>query len=98
LDHLADFLMRGDVVTAFTSSLVMVLTSELGDKTFFIAAIMAMSHGRLPVFVGAYASLAINCPLRSSRIKFAKVASHRYPRYIDCLISIFRTQNVERGL
>ncbi len=31
--------------------------SELGDKTFFIAAIMAMRHSRLVVFSGAIGAL-----------------------------------------
>ncbi|GBF92028.1 hypothetical protein Rsub_04375 [Raphidocelis subcapitata] len=33
--------------------------SEIGDKTFFIAAIMAMRHARLTVFGGALAALAV---------------------------------------
>ena len=44
---------------AFVASLSMIVVSELGDKTFFIAAIMAMRHARLTVFAGAIAALAI---------------------------------------
>jgi putative Ca2+/H+ antiporter (TMEM165/GDT1 family) len=84
LDHLADFLMREDVVTAFTSSFVMVLTSEPGDKTFFIAAIMAMSHGRLPVFVGAYASLAVATVLSA----LLGSSLQRLPHIVTHVISI----------
>lgn len=43
---------------AFIASLSMILVSELGDKTFFIAAIMAMQHSRLTVFVGALSALS----------------------------------------
>jgi len=44
-------------VHAFVSSLSVILVSELGDKTFFIAAIMAMRHPRLTVFAGAISAL-----------------------------------------
>lgn len=33
-------------VPAFTNGLVMILITEIGDKTFFVAAIMAMKHNR----------------------------------------------------
>jgi putative Ca2+/H+ antiporter (TMEM165/GDT1 family) len=44
-------------VHAFVASLAMIVVSELGDKTFFIAAIMAMRHPRLTVFLGAMSAL-----------------------------------------
>jgi len=43
----------------FAASLAMIILSELGDKTFFIAAIMAMKHSRYVIFVGALAALAL---------------------------------------
>ena len=33
----------------FLRSASMILASEIGDKTFFIAAILAMNHSRLTV-------------------------------------------------
>jgi len=44
---------------AFVASLSVIVVSELGDKTFFIAAIMAMRHPRLTVFAGAIGALAV---------------------------------------
>ncbi len=38
-------------------SFSMILVSEVGDKTFLIAAILAMRHPRLTVFLGAFVSL-----------------------------------------
>ncbi|CAG2183802.1 unnamed protein product, partial [Oppiella nova] len=35
---------------AFIASLFVIIFSELGDKTFFISAIMAMKHSRSSVF------------------------------------------------
>lgn len=40
-------------IHAFVASVSVIVVSELGDKTFFIAAIMAMRHSRLVVFAGA---------------------------------------------
>ncbi|KAI8876500.1 UPF0016-domain-containing protein [Backusella circina FSU 941] len=37
----------------------MIIVSEIGDKTFLIAAIMAMKHSRLVVFAAAFSSLMI---------------------------------------
>ncbi|KAH8111119.1 vacuole protein [Phellopilus nigrolimitatus] len=42
----------------FVQALVMILASEIGDKTFLIAAILAMRHPRAPVFAGALGALA----------------------------------------
>lgn len=46
------------MLTAFTAGLLLITISELGDKTFFIAVILAMRHSRRLVFVGAIAALA----------------------------------------
>eukprot|EP00210_Caulerpa_lentillifera_P003986 g3803.t1 len=43
---------------AFFGSFLAILASEIGDKTFFIAAILAMKHPRLQVFLGAFLALA----------------------------------------
>jgi len=44
---------------AFVATLSVIIVSELGDKTFFIAAIMAMRHARSTVFGGAMLALAL---------------------------------------
>ena len=36
----------GSFIHGFIATLVVIIVSELGDKTFFIAAIMAMRHPR----------------------------------------------------
>lgn len=35
------------------ASISMIFVSEIGDKTFFIAAIMAMRHNRFQIFTAA---------------------------------------------
>lgn len=47
------------VLPAFTAGLMLITVSELGDKTFFIAAILAMRSSRRWVFVGAVLALAV---------------------------------------
>ena len=46
------------MLTAFTAGLLLITVSELGDKTFFIAVILAMNHSRRLIFVGVIAALA----------------------------------------
>lgn len=44
---------------AFTSSFAMILATEIGDKTFFIAAVLSMKHDRSAVYAGAMLALII---------------------------------------
>jgi len=44
---------------ALSQSFLMIIVSEIGDKTFLIAAILAMRHDRLVVFAGAFGSLVV---------------------------------------
>lgn len=46
------------MLTAFIAGLLLISVSELGDKTFFIAAILAMRHSRRLVFAGVIVALA----------------------------------------
>ncbi len=46
------------MLTGFTAALFLITLSELGDKTFFIAVILAMRHPRRLVFAGVVAALA----------------------------------------
>lgn len=44
-------------IHAFIASISVIVVSEIGDKTFFIAAIMAMRHSRLITYAGAMGAL-----------------------------------------
>ena len=46
-----------DFMSAFIASISVILVSEIGDKTFFIAAIMSATYARLTVFSGAMSAL-----------------------------------------
>ncbi|KAI6654959.1 hypothetical protein LOD99_2837 [Oopsacas minuta] len=55
--HSADFITR--FVHAFAVSFLFIVVSELGDKTFFIAAILAMRRPRMIVFLGSIFALGL---------------------------------------
>ncbi|KAF4651105.1 hypothetical protein FOZ61_010761, partial [Perkinsus olseni] len=44
---------------AFLASFLMILCAEIGDKTFFIAAVLSMKHNHVVVFLGAIGALAL---------------------------------------
>jgi Ca2+/H+ antiporter, TMEM165/GDT1 family len=47
------------MLEAFTAGLLLITVSELGDKTFFIAVILAMRYSRLLVFLAVLTALAL---------------------------------------
>lgn len=49
----------GSFFHGFIATLSVIIVSELGDKTFFIAAIMAMRNPRWTVFIGAMSALGL---------------------------------------
>jgi len=58
IDFLQDFIERMSN-TAFYQAFSLVLVSEIGDKTFFIACLIAMKGGRFVSFVGTICALAV---------------------------------------
>ena len=51
--------MSDPTLTAFGSSFGAITLAELGDKTFFMALILAVRHQRRWVFLGSFAALAL---------------------------------------
>ncbi|XP_032800843.1 putative divalent cation/proton antiporter TMEM165 [Petromyzon marinus] len=91
----------GDVgfLHAVVASLSVIVVSELGDKTFFIAAIMAMRYNRMTVFAGAMAALAFMHCL-SVLFGFATTVVPRvYTYYIStALFALFGVRMIRDGL
>lgn len=54
--HWATAMNSTDFMDGFFSSLGVVVLAELGDRTFFIAAILATKHSRAIVFFGQMAA------------------------------------------
>lgn len=60
-----DLKKHDNFVDGFLSSLSMIIVSEIGDKTFFIACLMAMRHPKMTVYLGAIGALAAMTVLSS---------------------------------
>ncbi|CAH8857706.1 unnamed protein product [Trichobilharzia szidati] len=69
--------------SGFSSSLYVIIISELGDKTFFIAAIMSMQHPRALVYGGAMLAL-ITMTILSALLGYATTI---VPRFITFYVS-----------
>jgi putative Ca2+/H+ antiporter (TMEM165/GDT1 family) len=55
------------------AAISVIIVSELGDKTFFIAAIMAMRYHRLTVLAGAMLALALMTCLSGEFAKLREI-------------------------
>eukprot|EP01054_Gregarina_sp_Poly1_P005623 Gregarina_sp_Poly_1__5622@NODE_2968_length_1493_cov_89_485975_g1873_i0_p1_GENE_NODE_2968_length_1493_cov_89_485975_g1873_i0NODE_2968_length_1493_cov_89_485975_g1873_i0_p1_ORF_typecomplete_len283_score45_83UPF0016/PF01169_19/2_5e18UPF0016/PF01169_19/4_8e27Mntp/PF02659_15/4_6e08LysE/PF01810_18/0_057TerC/PF03741_16/22TerC/PF03741_16/0_25SLATT_fungal/PF18142_1/15SLATT_fungal/PF18142_1/3_8e03SLATT_fungal/PF18142_1/1_5e03SLATT_fungal/PF18142_1/1e02_NODE_2968_length_1493_cov_89_485975_g1873_i05651413 len=53
------YCQKSEFLSAVITSYVMIVVTELGDKTFFIAALLAMKRGACVTFSGAAAALAV---------------------------------------
>lgn len=58
--------------TSFTTSFLAILVSEIGDKTFFLAMIMALRYSPVIVFIGSYGALFLMTVLS---VVFGKLAT-----------------------
>ena len=76
------------MLTAFTAGLLLITVSELGDKTFFIAAILAMRHSRRLVFAGAIAALAAMTVLSVTIGQAATLFPKHYVFYAEIVLFV----------
>lgn len=85
-------------IQAFIASISVILVSEIGDKTFFIAAIMAMRHPRLTVFAGAMSALALMTVLSAVFGWLINVIPRAYTYYIStALFAVFGIKMLKEG-
>ncbi|MFW6358023.1 MAG: TMEM165/GDT1 family protein [Chroococcales cyanobacterium] len=75
------------MLTGFTAGLLLITVSELGDKTFFIAMILASRYSREIVMIGVVAALALMTVLSVLIGQFATFLPERYITYLE--ISLF---------
>ena len=69
------------MLTAFTASLLLITISELGDKTFFIAVILATKHSRRLVFSSVLAALALMTVLSVALGQLVALFPKEYTHY-----------------
>eukprot|EP00057_Strongylocentrotus_purpuratus_P025356 XP_011679830.1 PREDICTED: GDT1-like protein 3 [Strongylocentrotus purpuratus] len=85
-------------VHAFVASLSVIIVSELGDKTFFIAAIMAMRHPRITIFAGALSALAVMTVLSAMLGYAITIIPRKYTYYASTvLFFIFGIRMLREG-
>lgn len=70
------------MITGFTAGLLLITLSELGDKTFFIGAILAMRYPRRWVFVGVTLALASMTVLSVGLGQVAALFPQRYVHHV----------------
>lgn len=87
-----------DFLHAFIASFSVIIVSELGDKTFFIAAIMTMRHPRITVFTAAILALALMTVLSAVFGMAATIIPRVYTYYIStALFAIFGLKMLREG-
>ncbi len=69
------------MLTAFTASLLLITISELGDKTFFIAVILATRHSHRIVFSSVLAALALMTVLSVALGRLVSLFPKEYTHY-----------------
>ncbi|XP_030627163.1 putative divalent cation/proton antiporter TMEM165 isoform X2 [Chanos chanos] len=86
-------------IHAFVASLSVIIVSELGDKTFFIAAIMAMRYNRLTVLLGAMLALSLMTCLSVLFGYATTIIPRIYTYYVStALFAIFGVRMLREGL
>ncbi|XP_060933578.1 transmembrane protein 165 [Limanda limanda] len=86
-------------IHAFAASISVIIVSELGDKTFFIAAIMAMRYNRLTVLTGAILALGVMTCLSVLFGYATTIIPRIYTYYIStALFAIFGVRMLREGL
>ncbi|XP_004706388.1 transmembrane protein 165 [Echinops telfairi] len=86
-------------VHAFVAAISVIIVSELGDKTFFIAAIMAMRYNRLTVLAGAMLALGLMTCLSVLFGYATTVIPRVYTYYVSTvLFAIFGIRMLREGL
>jgi len=72
------------------NSFVMIIVTELGDKTFFISCILAMRNGRMLVFIGSMGALAVMHVLSSVMgIALPMLLPKEYTHYASALLFVY---------
>ncbi|KAM6963197.1 putative divalent cation/proton antiporter TMEM165 [Aplochiton taeniatus] len=86
-------------IHAFVASFSVIIVSELGDKTFFIAAIMAMRYNRLTVLAGAMLALTVMTCLSVLFGYATTIIPRIYTYYVStALFAIFGVRMLREGL
>ena len=93
-----NFISNSGFLHAFLASLSVIIVSELGDKTFFIAAILAMKNSRTVVFVASMLALGIMTILASVMGVATSIIPRVYIHYTSvALFFVFGLKMLKEG-
>lgn len=82
----------------FVASVSVIIVSELGDKTFFIAIILAMNHSKVFVLLGASVALILMTVLSAGLGVVSSVIPRVYVHYVSvALFIIFGLKMLKDG-
>lgn len=76
-------------IHGFVASVSVIIVSELGDKTFFIAAIMAMKYPRMTVFAGALSALGFMTVLSAALGYATTVIPRKFTFYVSTALFVY---------
>lgn len=79
------------MLTAFTASLLLITAAELGDKTFFVAVILAMRHSifRSLIFWGVLAALGLMTVVSVLAGNILSLIPRIYVHYAEIALFVF---------
>ncbi len=79
-----------DLASSTIKALLVIIVTELGDKTFFIAAILAMRHGRMVVYLGAMLALALMHVLSCIMgLALPSILPRKYTHFASALLFLY---------
>ncbi len=81
---------------AFTAALSLITASEIGDKTFFMAVILASRYPRKPVFMGVVTALAAMTILSVGIGQFIILLPKLVSQYLPPSLSFLNQISIER--
>jgi Ca2+/H+ antiporter, TMEM165/GDT1 family len=84
------------MLEAFTAGLLLITASELGDKTFFMAVILATRYPRKPVLIGVVGALAAMTLLSVGMGNFVTLLPQLLLKYFPTSLSFFAKITVQQ--
>lgn len=83
------------MLEAFTAALSLITASEIGDKTFFMAVILASRYPRKPVFLGVVTALAVMTILSVAIGRFLLLLPQLFSKYLPPSLDFLTQISIE---
>lgn len=81
---------QGSFWKAFSSAVAMIVATEIGDKTFFIAAVLSMKHDRAAVFLGAMGAVSLMTVISTAMgVVLPNIIPRRFTHFLSALLFLY---------